>query len=468
MQIPILNGVYTSEASDFRVAYPHNMMPVPVPQGISSGYLRPAEGIVKNGENGPGVTRAGVNWNDVCYRVMGRQLVRVNQNGTINDIGFVSGGTEYATMDYSFDYLSVSSGGRLLLYDGSTLQQISDPDLGLSLDHIWVDGYFMSTDGEFLVVTELNNPFSVNPTKYGSSEIDPDPIKALLKVRNEPHALNRYTIESFRNIGGTGFPFQRIDGAQIQRGTVGTHACTVFQDAIVFVGGGRGESISVWYGINGQSQRLATREIDLLLQRYTEEELSQILVEERIDKGHRLVLIHLPDITLVYDWAASQVTGTAVWFTLGSKMQKFSAYRARNLVWCYDKWLVGDPFEPQLGFLDDTLSSHWGQKIGWEFSTVCIYNESMGAIFHELELVALPGRVVLGLEPEIWTDYSLDGEFWSQRKYIKAGGRGQRLKRLMWLQQGDMRNWRVQRFGGESDTLMSVARLEARIEPLVA
>ena len=46
MQIPILNGIYTDNDSDFRTSYPRNMIPVPKAQGMSAGYLRPADGIV--------------------------------------------------------------------------------------------------------------------------------------------------------------------------------------------------------------------------------------------------------------------------------------------------------------------------------------------------------------------------------------------------------------------------------------
>ena len=41
MQIPILDGIYTDNNSDFRTAYPVNLIPVPKGQGISAGYLRP-------------------------------------------------------------------------------------------------------------------------------------------------------------------------------------------------------------------------------------------------------------------------------------------------------------------------------------------------------------------------------------------------------------------------------------------
>lgn len=466
MQIPILNGIYTDGNSDFRISYPFNMIPVPINQGISKGYLRPAEGIVGTGNGGPGKSRAGINWNDVCYRIMGGSLARVLPNGDSVTVGSVGSDSSYGTLDYSFDYLGATSSGNFYLYDGNTFAQVIDPDLGTVTDFVWVDGYFMLTDGEFLIVTELNDPFSINPLKYGSSEADPDPVKALLKLKNEPHALNRYTVEVFDNVGGNGFPFQRIEGAQVQRGTVGTHTCCVFMENIVFMGGGRNESISIWAAGGGSSIRLATREIDLVLAGYSEQVLSQVLMEPRVDKGHQYLYVHLPDQTLVHDAAASQIIGESVWFVLGSGIARGDAYRAVNLVWCYDKWLVGDTESPSLGFLDYTSGHHWGEIVGWGFNTVIMYDEGRGAIFHELELVSLSGRAKLGVDDSVFTQYSLDGEFWSQARYVRAGKTGQRNKRLMWLNQGDMRHWRTQRFGGTSKSSLSIARLEARIEPL--
>lgn len=466
MQIPVLNGIYTDGDSDFRIAYPFNMVPIPINQGISNGYIRPAEGITKTLTGPSGASRAGINWNDACYRVMGGKLVRVNRNGDFDDLGAVGNDGDRATLDYSFDYLGAVSDGKFFLCDGEQTKPVTDPDLGKVFDFIWVDGYFMLTDGEFLIVTELNDPFSVNPLKYGSSEADPDPIKALLKLRNEPYALNRYTIEVFDNIGGTGFPFQRIDGAQIQRGTIGTHTCCVFLENVAFIGGGRNESISVWLASSGSSARIATREIDQILEKYSERTLSKILLEPRVDKGHQYLYIHLPDQTLVYDANASQIVGEPVWFVLGSGVEQGSEYRARDLVWCYDRWLVGDTQSSDLGYLDYESSDHWGQPVGWEFSTVVIYNEGRGAIFHELELVALTGRAKLGVDDSVFTQYSLDGETWSQKRRIKAPKIGQRNKRLVWISQGDMRHWRMQRFGGTSKSRLSIARLEARIEPL--
>lgn len=465
MQVPILNGIYTDTAGDFRVEYPRNMVPVILKSGISDGYFRPADGIVSLG-TGPGIDRGGIEWEGLLYRVMGTKLVSISSLNVVTVIGDV-GGTGQVTFDYSFDYLAIASNGNLFLYRPSTgLQQVTDPDLGTVVDVVWVDGYFMTTDGEFLIVTELNDPFSVNPLKYGSAEADPDPIVALLKVRNEVYALNRHTIEVFDNVGGSLFPFQRVEGAQVQRGAIGTHACCLFMESIAFIGGGRNEAPAVWLISGSNAQKISTREIDLILEEFTETQLSNVLVESRVDKGYRHLYIHLPNRTLVFDAEATTKAGMPVWFTLTSSLVGNSQYRARNLVWVYNKWVVGDPSSVSFGYLSDSLSSHWGVLNGWEFATIILYNESRGLIFHEMELIALTGNAIFGTDPSIWTSHTEDGLTWSQERVCKAGVTGVRGKRLSWLQQGRMRQWRAQKFRGTSDAQLSVARLEARIEPL--
>jgi hypothetical protein len=468
MQIPILNGIYADTTPELRTAYPVNMVPVPKKSGISNGFLRPGDGIVANG-TGPGTDRGGINWNGVCYRVMGTKLVSVSDTGAVTVLGDVGGPTtELVTMDYSFELLAIASGGRLYFWNPatSTLTQNTDPDLGLVLDVAWVDGYFMTTDGEFLIVTELTDPLQVNPLKYGSSEVDPDPVVALIKLRNEIYALNSNTIEVFDNVGGELFPFARIDGAQIQKGCLGTQACCIYLERIAFLGGGRNEAPGIYVGAAATTQKISTQEIDNLLLTYTEAQLVKTKLEARNDKNHQHLYVHLPDRTIVYDASASEALGEQVWFTLASTVVGFSQYRARNLVWCYDKWLVGDPQSSSIGYLVQDTGHHWGQQVRWEFGTVIAYNEGNGAIFNRLELVSLTGSVALGTNPQISTSYSVNGLAWSQDRSVAVGTTGNTANRLAWFQQGHMRNWRIQRFRGDSDAHLSFIRLEAQIEAL--
>lgn len=460
MQVPILSGIYADQSPDFRTSYPLNLVPTPKATGINQGYLRPGDGIDTLG-TGPGTMRGSILWNGVVYAVMGAKLVTIGSGGAVTVLGDVGTDGLPVTLDYSFERLIIASNSNLFYWNG-TLTQVTDPDLGVVVDAMWIDGYTMTTDGEFLVVTDINDPLAVNPLKYGSSEADPDPVVALFKLRNEAVALNRHTIEFFDNIGGDLFPFQRIEGAQIEKGCIGTHACCLYMEAVAFLGGGFNEQLSVYIGANGTAQKLSTHEIDLILADYSDGELAQAILETRNEGSHQFLYVHLPDRSLVYDAGASAELQVPVWFVLETN----GKYRARHFVRAYNNWLCGDPDSADIGYLTRDVSTHWGEEVEWEFATQILYNEGRGAQVHEIELVGLTGSVPLGVTPVLSTAYSVDGVTWSQERAISAGVQGQRAKRLVWLQQGSMQNWRVQRFKGSSDAHVAVARLEVRLEPL--
>jgi hypothetical protein len=467
MQIPILNGIFTDNTPELRTSYPVNLMPVPKVSGISNGFLRPGDGIVANG-TGPGVDRGGINWNGDVYRVMGTKLVEISSNGAVTILGDVGSG-ELVTFDYSFDELAVASGGNIYFWNGTTLTQGSYPlvTIGPIIDFCFIDGRFMLTDGERLFLTDIGDPLVIGAFAFEEPIADPDPVTSLLRLRNEVYAINRFTMEVYDNLGtAVPFPFGVIQGAQVQKGCVGVQACCVYLDRIAFLGSGRNEAPGIYTAASATTQKISTQEIDNILLDYTEAQLSLVKIEARNDKNHEHLYVHLPDQTLVFDASASQALQTPVWFILVSTLTGLAQYRARNMVWAYDKWLVGDPQSNSIGYLVQDTGHHWGQQVYWQFGTLIVYNESNGAIFNELELVSLTGSVALGKNPQISTSYSLDGKSYSQERSISVGTIGNTKKRLAWFQQGHMRNWRIQRFKGDSDAHVSFLRLEAQIEPL--
>lgn len=480
MQIPILSGVYTDNGPDIRLALPVNMVPVLSPaNGVSNAYLRPADGLVQNG-SGPGIVRGGINWNGVCYRVMGSKLVSIASDGTVTTLGEVGNDNKPVTMDYGYlalpgpppvnaQCLIIASATNLFYWTGSSLIQVSDQDLGIVLDCCWIDGYVLTTDGEYVVSTDLLNSTSVIATSYTSTDNDPDPIVALIHLHDEVYAINRNTIQVLKDTGTPAvgsFTFSLVDGGRIMKGAVGTKACCIFLDQIAFLGSGRNETCAIYLASNSQTTKISSQEIDQLLESYTEEQLSQTILETRIERGRRHLYVHLPDRTVVYDASTSEEGGQQIWFTLTSTLSGFSQYRARHMVWCYDQWLVGDPRSTMVGYMTPTSGDHWGQPVRWEFGTLIVYNEGNGALFNELELVTMTGRVLPGVTPTISTSYSTDGMSWSQDRVIQAGLNGQTKKRLAWFQQGHMRNWRIQRFRGDTQAHLSFARLEAKLEGL--
>lgn len=466
MKFPIISGISTA-GMDFRTAYPVNLVPVPKVQGISEGYLRPSPGI-ETVAVGIGRDRGGYLFQGAHYRVQGTNLVRVDEDGTLTNLGFIAG-SDFCSFAESFDYLAINGGGRIWLYDGATLAEITDIDLGLSLDVTWINGYFISTDGESLVVTDLGDPFSVNPLKYASSEIAPDPVVAVRDVRNEIYAVNRYTTEVFAaklNPGST-FPFARVEGAQVMKGALGGRCCCEFSEALAILGGGRNEAPAIWIIGRGSASKLSSREVDQQLRNYTEEQLSEAVMESISDLGHDFLYLHLPDRTLVFDAAASAAVAQPVWFTLRSGVPS-AGYRARGFVRAHDAWFCGDPFYSFIGRLSDTTGLHYGDVSEWEFSTPIVYNEGRGAIVHELELVTLNAMTEVDESPLIYTQSSLDGQVWSVARASQPGRRGARDRRLIWRKQGQFPHWRIQRFKGDTRARYSFARLEAQVEALNA
>lgn len=466
MQLPILSGVYADETANLHDSYPVNMVPVVMPSGISTSYLRTADGAKALGA-GSGTPRGGIVWNGIIYRVSGTKLVSIDHLGQGTILGDVGSGGR-CTFAYSFDRLAITSGGRLYYWNGITLDQVTDPDLGTALAVTWIDGYFMTTDGEYLVVTELNDPMSVNPLKYGSSEIDPDPIVTVLKLRNEVVAVNRYTIEIFNDVGSSNFPFQRVEGAQIEKGALSASCTCIFADTIAFLGSGKNETPAIYTALNGHATKISTFGIDSILDGYTESALAAVTMTTHIHQSHPQLWVRLADRTLVYDIDTSVALGFPVWFQLTSAVTGFTSYRIMDQLWCYDAWHVCDATTGSFGVLTTDSARIFGDVVRWEFATSILYNEGRGALWNQMELVCLPGRIEVGDVPLVSTSYTLDGETWSQprTRTIHAGDAGDRMHRLVWFQQGLMRNWRVQKFEGDSQARLAIMRLEVVLEPL--
>lgn len=462
--IPLLRGIVASEAADFNISYPVNFEPVAAETGISNGYLRSAPGVDSE-LAGPGIDRGGILWNDVHYRVMGTKLVKVG-SGAVTVLGDV-GGNGPVTLDYGFNRLAIRSGTSLYYWDGLTLVQVTDPDLGPCLDMTWKDGYFVSTDGSSVIVTQLSDPTQINPSKYGSAESDPDMITGLLRQPNELVVFGRTTTEFHINVGGPNYPFQRNDGATIPYGCVAPSAKCRLEDGFAFVGSARDEALAVYRVRRGSGiEKISTRAIDDLLAKVADP--TQILLERRAWRDETRLLVHLPDETLCFYANASRAAEAAVWTRLRSGMGLDKPYRPRNaLLVGQDIW-VGDANSAALGRISYDKATHFGEAVGWQFDSLMLYNQGRGGIVHNVELACLPGRHQAVPEPAAFFSYSLDGETYSLERINTLGKPFQRTKRIIWNPHKRFRNYLGLRFRGDSMAIHGIASLDVEIEALGA
>lgn len=463
-QLPLLKGTYADTYSRFRAALPRNLEPILADNGIANGYLRSAMGIRQIAE-GPGDDRGSILWNNICYRVMGSKLVSV-VGSVVTILGDVGDDGLPVALDYSFDRLAINSNRGLSYYNQAEgVTQVTDPDLGVVLDMQWISGYFMTVDDSVVVVTDLNDPYSVDPLKYGSSEEDPDPIVALRKVRGEAYVLNRYTIQNLQNIGGTGFPFQDNQGGLIPKGCVGSRARCDFLDTFAFVGSGRNEALSVYLAGQGEASQISNQEIDTMLGELTDDEQAAIQIEARVDQSEQRLYVHLPKCTLVYYRQASIRNENPVWSVLAAGILADQPYYGRHMTLTNGVWQVADQ-SGRIGVLDEAVETQFGETAGWRFDTTLLYNQSKGAIIRVVELVALPGNAPFGTDPTYFLSITVDGQLWGQERAIRMGRSGDRRQRIQWRPKFRFGNYAGIRFRGANTAIASFARCEVDIEGL--
>lgn len=462
MQIPIYEGIYVDAVSDFRTAYPINLSPVPKKTGFSDGYLRTVEGVaffgLTNGRN-----RGGIEWNGILYRACGTKLVSIDAAGIVTELGDIGDNGKDAVFTFSVDRLAIASNGILWYYNVATaLTQVVDPDVGVVNWVVWIDGYFVVTDGSTMAVTELADPYSVNPLKYGTAEASPDVINSLLRVSGQLVAVGRLTNEFFQNIGGPLFPFQRMSNALIERGSVGAYATALYNQTFAFVGSGVNEAASVYLAGPGSTAQIATREIDTLLSE--EADLSIVKLETRVDKSMQWLYVHLATKTLVYDISATAIFQKPIWFVLNSGPAGDLPYRCRDFVRVYGKWICGDRLANQTGAIVSNTTRQFGVKVLWQFDTSFGFNQGFGSIFHQVELHHRPGAQ--GDSAVIWHQYSTNGQEYSMLRQAQPTNPGQTGTRAVWFGCGLMRDARVLRFRGVNDAPDSFAALTANVEAL--
>lgn len=467
MRISMLDGVFIGVAGNIRHFPPMNMWPVLGANGVTDGYLRTAPGLTLYA-TGPGADRGSILWLGAHYRVMGSKLVRIDSGGVVTTLGDVGNDGNPVTFDYGFDRLMIVSAGGLYYWTtASAFIKVTDPNLGTPIDGRWIDGYYMLTDGSYLYVTELNDPTTIWPLKYGSAEADPDPIVAVQRVRDEIYAVGTNSIENFQNVGGTGFPFQRNPGGLVPKGAVGTHAVCYYLDTLAFVGSGRLEEPSVYLAGYGTTDNISTPEIDRLIQATTLTQRAAIEVESVTAYDEQRLFVHLPTTTLVYHRQASLAAQKPVWTQLAGGVNMDQAYPVRHFAYSGFGWLGGSS-SGQIGSFDETVQAQFGAATTGEFQTLFLYNEGRGAILKSAELIGAPGLAGAGVTPMAYASWTNDGHTWSTERAIPLGQSGDYRRRMQWRPMTRMWTYMGLKIRLPDPALASFAALEIGAEPLNA
>jgi hypothetical protein len=413
---------------------------------------------------------------EVAYFVNGTTLYSVSSAGVVTNIGFVSGSGRVSMANNGQYLVIVVPGTTAYAFNNvsGALAEITDVDFRASDTVVFKDGYFVfsASDGSVFFNSALNDPFTYDSLDFGTAEINPDRIVALHVNHNELFVGGLETIELFQNIGGAGFPFQRIPGANIQKGIHAKFSTVEFDNTFLFIGGGLNERSAVWRVAGSSSvQKVSTSAIDNAIQEFTRDEIKQAFAWTYSDGGNFYAGFTFPSTrisskTFVYDATTSSLTGESTWHERQTGSTD-NQWRVNSIVSAYGELLVGDSVDGRIGKIDKTAYTEYGDIIYRERASQPFFDQGLPLFESEIALTMETGVGLSsgqGSDPIIRMDYSDDGRTFSsefQRSYGKVGEYG---VVPTWRRQGRIPRHRVIRFKTSEPVKSVIIKLEAMAE----
>lgn len=443
--IPIANGYYVSDSSAVSTLECENCYPVvEEAPALSQETLRATPGLRSAVVAGSSPCRGSLLFQGLPYFLQGTTLYRLNADETVTDVsgGLAIPGTATVSMAENGEELCVLVPGvDGYIYDGATLQIISDGDFkanGIPTAVTFIDGYFLfTTDDNKIIVSNLRQGLVYTATDFEGVESSTDDVVAPVVFKNQLWVGGGETYEAFANIGGTGFPFQRVN-LFLTKGLSGRFAVQVTADTFVWIGAGKREKPSV-YAIEGNDTvKVSNRAVDSLLGGLTTAQLNAVTSWTYSQDGHYFIGWNLPTTTIVYD------TSTQRWHIRSSRLMtapnEFDVIPFRG-VFCLTalgRLYCGDSQNGTIGELSLTEFTEYGEEFSRVFSTQTFTNNEMPFSVSELELTLEGGVGSLTEDPQVGLQVSYDGgESYGDLQWRTLGKRGERRRRTIWRRLGN-------------------------------
>lgn len=451
---------------DYRDALPVNMYGVPKQILGAAGYMYQIPGLTQFGTASD--TSRGALWVTLPaleghYRVHGANLIAVDDEGSTTTLGTIPG-TGPVSMTSTFNNVIVVANQELFYYNPTDgFRQIVDNAttgsvIGNPISTTYVSSIVMLTDGERIYHSSFDEVSGVPGEEVFtvSSETIPefqnDQVWAVHQAENdECIVFKAFSIESFFLTGGTGFAFSPSNQKATRLGVVGTRSMALLKGNWYFVGGRKETDLSVWAYSQGSSQKIATREIEQILAEYSREDLENITVDAFEYENIPLVIIHLPNETLLYNGALNS------WSILKSDASGDTTYRAKDFV--HDprisQWIVGDKQNGNIGLLDDTVATHYGDIAELILFTAFLKLET--ASIDKIEIETIPGLTDSTNDATVFVSRTDNGRTYSQEYSMLYGDQYDYNQRFIAYRLGYVRDWMAFKFRAASRSRMAFA-----------
>ena len=190
------------------------------------------------------------------------------------------------------------------------------------------------------------------------------PVIACRRWRDLVVIFTRHSIEYFR-LTGTEQIYGPVQAYRTEIGSLSNSTVINFDDGFALVGGPVDQPPSVYVTTQSKYREIATRRIKQYLRNYTIDELKAIYIETFEYDRHRGFIIHLSNLTLVYDFKGK---GDGSWCILASGETLDDNYIGIHHIYnenqgINSQWQCGDKSNGNLYIFDYDSAQHNGKPV---------------------------------------------------------------------------------------------------------
>lgn len=389
---------------------------------------------------GTGPVRGVWQMQGVLYVVSGQRLYSVTETGVATDVGGAILGNSKVSMSDNGTQLCIVNGAQGYIYTVTGgFQLITDPAFNPAQTVTFFDNYFVfdwNDTNKFFISNTLDGT-TYSALAFASAEVNPDNVLATVNQQENLLIFGQKTIETWYDSGDVNFPFNRYDGATIERGCIAPLSIVKEDNSVFFLG-----DDLIFYRLNGVVPvRISTHAIEWAWSQYSTQEDATIW--SYTWQGHKFLVLTFPagNATWIYDIA------TGLWherISFNESNESMQRWRASCGINCYGRILVGDNYTGRIGFLDSSVFTEYGNLMQAYMISPVIFSDRKRVFMHRFELDVESGVGLTtgqGSDPQFMLDWSDDGgRTWSGLQIWHTAGKiGEYRTRLRWLRMGQFR-----------------------------
>lgn len=332
-----------------------------------------------------------------------------------------SGRAQFAT---DGRFLAMASGGEYAVWDG---ERLTRPETGV-LENIvgveFLDGFIIlaARDGKFGVAT-LNDPTNIDALDFATAESHPDGLVGLAVISNTLHLFGDRTTEQWFTSGGLDFPFSRIQGGSVPRGSTG--GIVEIDSTVIFIS----DDNRIMATSSGGTNAISTEPLDRLISQYDADLLSAFTFD---DDGHKFYALRFPDRPT---WCLD--TRTSLWHERSTGMAD-GTWDVAATVQFGGKWYAGTD-DGRVLLMAGRETDDGGIYRRVAQGVPIITSGYSRFTVSELEINARMGRRSDGESAQVAFEFSRDGETWSEARLRPLGSLGQYNQRASFFGLGQWR-----------------------------